>query len=158
MKFKENEVPPARKEEELLIFLVMTTKYCSSFSFDRGTLLSLWTSFELQLKKVNPWVGQKLKFSFHSMNWTWVDIQNSRQIHALWFIRVFSKYPVLGTLIFSTEFQYSKPLINPYSFSITNYFWMAMHIFKLLDLHSRVYLKHFPLILTLSKNSWMFLS
>ena len=78
-------------------------------------------------------------------------------IHALWFIRVFSKYPVLGTLIFSTEFQYSKPLINPYSFSITNYFWMAMHIFKLLDLHSRVYLKHFPLISTLCRNSWMFL-
>ena len=42
MKFRENEVPPAEREEELSFFLVMTTKYCSSFSFYRGTLLSLW--------------------------------------------------------------------------------------------------------------------
>ena len=50
MKFRENEVPPAEREEELSFFLVMTTKYCSSFPFYRGTLLSLWTSLELHLK------------------------------------------------------------------------------------------------------------
>ena len=79
MKFRENEVPPAEREEELSFFLVMTTKYCSSFSFYRGTLLSLWTSFELQLKKVNQWVGQKLKFSFCPMNWALVDFEKSRK-------------------------------------------------------------------------------
>ena len=72
-------MPPGKKEEELSFFLVMTTKNCSSLSFYRGPLLSLWTSFELQLKKVNPWVGQKLKFSFCPMNWTLVDFQNSRK-------------------------------------------------------------------------------
>ena len=72
-------MPPGKKEEELSFFLVMTTKNCSSLSFYRGPLLSLWTSFELQLKKVNPWVGQKLKFSFCQMNWTLVYILNSRK-------------------------------------------------------------------------------
>ena len=31
------------------------------------------------------------------------------QIHVIWFIRVFSKYPVLGTLNYFGEIQYSKP-------------------------------------------------
>ena len=41
---------------------------------------------------------------------------NKRKLHAIQFIRVFSKYPVLGTLIFFTKFQYSKSLENPWSF------------------------------------------
>ena len=34
-------------------------------------------------------------------------------IHVIWFIRVFSKYPVLGTLNYFDEIQYWKPLKNP---------------------------------------------
>ena len=79
MKFRENEVPPTKKEEELPFFLVMTTKYCSSFSFYRGTLLSIWTWFELQLKKVNPWVEQKLKFSLCPMSWTLTSLAVKRR-------------------------------------------------------------------------------
>ena len=56
-------------------------------------------------------------------------------VHALWFIRVFTKYPVLGTLIFSTEIQYSKPLKNPYSFSTTIISGWQYRFFKLLFLH-----------------------
>ena len=34
-------------------------------------------------------------------------------IHVIWFIWVFSKYPVLGTLNYFDEIQYWKPLKNP---------------------------------------------
>ena len=36
-------------------------------------------------------------------------------LHAVWFIRVFSKKPVLETLKFFSKIQYSIPLENPYS-------------------------------------------
>ena len=37
----------------------------------------------------------------------------SNRIHVIWFIRVISKYPVLGTLNYFDEIQYWKPLKNP---------------------------------------------
>ena len=40
---------------------------------------SPWNLFELQLKKVHPWVEEKLKFTFWPMNWTLVTLALKRR-------------------------------------------------------------------------------
>ena len=42
------------------------------------------------------------------------SIPRHQVLHAVWFIRVFSKNPVLETLKFFSEIQYSIPLEYPY--------------------------------------------
>ena len=73
-----------------------------------------------------------------------INVQLSSQVSALqnaasakildwwvWVIRGFPKYPVLGTLIFSKEFQYSRLLKSPCSFWLTHYFLMVTQIWAL---------------------------
>ena len=78
-KFRQNEVPPAKKEKELQFLVVMTRKKESSSSFLAGGTSFSLNFFELQLKKVHPWVGKKLKFSFCPMNWTLVALAVKRR-------------------------------------------------------------------------------
>ena len=64
-------MPPAKKEEELPFFLVMTTKNCSSFSFYRP-FLSLWTSFWVATQKSSSmrWKEVKVQFLLNELNFS----------------------------------------------------------------------------------------
>ena len=78
MKFKGRRVAPYKKRRNYSFWLSWQKKESSSFFLAGGTSFSL-NFFELQLKKVHPWVGEKLKFSFCPMSWTLVVLAIKRR-------------------------------------------------------------------------------
>ena len=65
--------------------------------FSRGHFILPELEFELQLKKVHPWVGEKLKFSFWPMNWTLVALAvKRRELNLNWTsLTLYSSVPEL---------------------------------------------------------------
>ena len=74
MKFKGRGVSPYKKRRNYSFWMSWQEKKISSSSFLAGGTSFFLNFFELQLKKVHPWVGKKLKFSFCPINWTLIAL------------------------------------------------------------------------------------